>query len=341
MIHAESIPSVDIPESNLFANIHLKGENMWNRGPGCLCFPGPVLPVLYEITRSYKDNDKVFTTVCTSIVDRKNTINPAWKPVSAKMSALCSMDETLPLKINIYMMLDGQRIPIGETKTSVQDLRAGKTMELEHGQKLIVNSFQVGPAPTFLDYLREWQISLSIAVDFTLSNGRPKYGDSLHCEGSDNQYEQAIIGVGSILEPYDYDRKFPTYGFGGDFNGRTSHCFPLNGNRKNPEVSTIEGVMVTYRESLEKYDLSAPTYFADILKTFIDDAQGCDKKKVYQVLLILTDGMIGDMAETKRLIVESSELPTSIIIVGVGNANFNMMEELDGDDGVLTDYLGN
>lgn len=33
-------------------------------------------------------------------------------------------------------------------------------------------------------------------------------------------------------------------------------------------------------------------------------------------------------------------LPVSIIIVGVGNADFKNMEELDGDEVVLTDDTG-
>ena len=38
------------------------------------------------------------------------------------------------------------------------------------------------------------------------------------------------------------------------------------------------------------------------------------------------------MQRTKDEIVRGSELPLSIIIVGVGSANFKSMEELDGDD---------
>ena len=32
-----------------------------------------------------------------------------------------------------------------------------------------------------------------------------------------------------------------------------------------------------------------------------------------------------------------SEYPCSIIIVGIGDADFEAMEELDGDDGILRD----
>ena len=51
--------------------------------------------------------------------------------------------------------------------------------------------------------------------------------------------------------------------------------------------------------------------------------------------------MICDMEGTKHQIVKMSGLPASIIIVGVGNANFDSMEELDGDGGYLRDGSGN
>lgn len=37
------------------------------------------------------------------------------------------------------------------------------------------------------------------------------------------------------------------------------------------------------------------------------------------------------MDECIKLVKKAAKLPLSIIIVGVGNANFKMMEELDGD----------
>lgn len=55
----------------------------------------------------------------------------------------------------------------------------------------------------------------------------------------------------------------------------------------------------------------------------------------YSVLLVLTDGVVSDMAETRTAIVRASRLPMSIIIVGVGNADFSDMRLLDGDEGPL------
>jgi len=43
----------------------------------------------------------------------------------------------------------------------------------------------------------------------------------------------------------------------------------------------------------------------------------------YFVLLIITDGVITDMPQTVQAVIEASYLPMSIIIVGVGNADFS------------------
>ena len=47
---------------------------------------------------------------------------------------------------------------------------------------------------------------------------------------------------------------------------------------------------------------------------------------------MLTDGAISDMMATKQAVIAASHLPMSIIIVGVGEANFDAMNELDSDD---------
>lgn len=46
------------------------------------------------------------------------------------------------------------------------------------------------------------------------------------------------------------------------------------------------------------------------------------------------------MDKTKELIVDLSELPASVIIVGVGNANFGKMNELDADETRLRSASG-
>lgn len=58
------------------------------------------------------------------------------------------------------------------------------------------------------------------------------------------------------------------------------------------------------------------------------------------MLLLLTDGVVTDMPQTVEAIINASYLPMSIIIIGIGNADFDAMEFLDGDDGVLRGHGG-
>lgn len=81
--------------------------------------------------------------------------------------------------------------------------------------------------------------------------------------------------------------------------------------------------------------MAGPTFFSSVMDVFMDFALEGRDLKTYFVLLILTDGEIHDMVETKRMIVETSRLPCSVIIVGVGGEDFEMMHELDSDDKIL------
>ena len=48
----------------------------------------------------------------------------------------------------------------------------------------------------------------------------------------------------------------------------------------------------------------------------------------------MTDGVIHDMNPTINAIINAAYLPMSIIIIGIGNENFQQMVQLDGDEGL-------
>ena len=61
---------------------------------------------------------------------------------------------------------------------------------------------------------------------------------------------------------------------------------------------------------------------------------------MYHVMLILTDGDIHDTDDTTDIIVELSKYPVSIIIIGVGDEDFETMRYFDADDRVLRNSKG-
>lgn len=61
---------------------------------------------------------------------------------------------------------------------------------------------------------------------------------------------------------------------------------------------------------------------------------------MYHCLIIITDGEIHDLGETTDLIIELSKYPVSIIIIGVGDENFENMRFLDSDEQALRSSKG-
>ena len=140
---------------------------------------------------------------------------------------------------------------------------------------LCVQSFSFLPRPTFLQFVQNGlDLNFMVAIDFTGSNGHPSnttslhyYNPALYARGVFNPYEKAILTVGSVLEFYDTDRFFPTYGFGAclDQSQTASHCFALNRNEENPSLYGVAGILNAYHAALTSVRLSGPTLFEAVL----------------------------------------------------------------------------
>jgi hypothetical protein len=231
--------------------------------------------------------------------------------------------------------------PLGKLLTST-----GETIHLPAGKNAVV-SVEAMKNYQFLDYIRGgMQMNLVVAVDFTGSNGNPKNPNSLHYLGNNaNAYEIAIRSCGSIVAYYDYDQLFPAFGFGGRFCGdqKAHHCYPLNMNFDNPEIAGVDGILQCYRTILNQTQLFGPTLFHEVINKVISVVKEdviAENKMNYTILMILTDGIIDDMEETIDALVEASFLPISVIIIGIGDADFTNMNVLDADDEPLRDRTG-
>ncbi|CAB0003697.1 unnamed protein product, partial [Nesidiocoris tenuis] len=145
------------------------------------------------------------------------------------------------------------------------------------------------------------------------------------------------MSVVSIIEDYDSDKQFPVLGFGARIppEGHVSHEFFVN-MQSNPHCFGVSGVLEAYRNCIRQIQLSGPTNFAPVINHVANIARNLADGSSYFILLILTDGVITDMPQTCQAIVKASSLPISIIIVGIGNADFTAMEQLDGDTVALS-----
>ena len=291
------------------------------------------------------------------------TLNPSWERFKMRTWDLCGEDISQEIKVECF---DWDKHSsddlIGEATFIIEKIEpsgAKKEVELinpkykskkkyKNSGKLVFEYVNVVKIHSFIEFLRSgFEINLMVAIDFTGSNGDPKTPSSLHYinpDGSDNSYMYAIRSIGSILAAYDKDQIIPVYGYGACFpRGGVNHCFPLNGNEDKPEVLGIDGVLKAYQETLQTVELWGPTHFAEIIKKASEiTKEGMEKNPYkYYVLLILTDGVINDMEATIDGIVKAAnDLPLSIVITGIGEADFSDMDKLDGDGSVLKSTTG-
>uniref|UniRef100_A0A8D0A8Y3 Copine III n=1 Tax=Sander lucioperca TaxID=283035 RepID=A0A8D0A8Y3_SANLU len=285
-----------------------------------------------------------------------NNLNPTWKPFRIPLQSLCGGDMDKPIKVPLIPFfllssgIDTHAVvccPQAEFEC-INSKKKQKKKGYKNSGVVSVKLCEVVKEYTFLDYIMGGcQINFTVAIDFTGSNGDPKSPQSLHYISPQgvNEYLSAIWSVGNVIQDYDSDKMFPAFGFGAQIppTWQVSHEFPLNFNPANPFCAGIEGVVEAYRVCLPQVKLYGPTNFSPIINhvaCFAKQAMQQTTASQYFVLLIITDGVITDMDDTRSAIVNASRLPMSIIIVGVGGADFSAMEFLDGDNGRLRSQTG-
>eukprot|EP00475_Leptophrys_vorax_P006996 TRINITY_DN143_c0_g1_i1.p1 TRINITY_DN143_c0_g1~~TRINITY_DN143_c0_g1_i1.p1 ORF type:complete len:608 (-),score=165.53 TRINITY_DN143_c0_g1_i1:588-2411(-) len=336
-----------LSSSREFIKIRIRGEKLDKKD-----FFGNADPFL-ELHRVREDASlvKVHTTEVL-----KNTLNPFWKPLDLSLITLCNGDKDRPIKAKCFdWNKHSDAELIGEFEFTVNQLLKdpGATRfdlinssmlnkrKYKRSGEIVFERSEIVVPHSFLDYIAGGcSISLMVAIDFTGSNGDPAAADSLHFRGgkTPNPYQKAIRSIGDILAPYDSDGMIAAWGFGGKMRDteQVAHDFPINFSSENPEVRGVNGLLEAYHHAFDRILLSGPTYFAPAIATACSEINKrplTQENQQYAILLILTDGAINDFARAQQVIQRASmNTPLSIVIVGVGNADFGAMEKLDGDD---------
>ncbi|KAK7115091.1 copine-3-like isoform X2 [Littorina saxatilis] len=349
----------EIKEGGEMVNIFCKAKKLDNKD-----FMGKSDPYL-EILRPASDG--TWQIVHRTEV-KKNDLNPSWRPLELSLFSLCKGNYKENVKLDVYDWdSDGSHDFIGGCTATLEEMLKASAQEVSlplinpkkkakkksytNSGVLIVSSCKVIKQHTFLEYIfGGMQINFTVGIDFTASNGNPAQPTSLHYINpyQPNEYMQAIRAVGDVCQDYDSDKMFPALGFGAKIppNQQVSHEFAINFNMQNPFCAGIDGVLQAYTNCIRYVQLYGPTNVAPIIAHVARFAAAAQKEEstkgahAYFILLLLTDGVLSDMANVKQAIVDASSLPMSLIIVGVGGADFSAMNELDGDDGVLKSSSG-
>jgi len=212
-----------------------------------------------------------------------DNLNPVWDDVVANLSVLCNGDTEQPVKVAVYdREKKGDHVFMGSFETTVNQLveaqASGNGITLEkEGKKTgtitvlkadivgtdelsksfseikVDSSENIAPSltkddyPSFVDYISGGcEMNLTVAIDFTGSNGDPRDPNTLHhrfSDGRKNDYEKAIMAICRILANYDSNQMFPVLGFGAKYDGIVRHCFQCGPTR---EVKGVQGILDAY-----------------------------------------------------------------------------------------------
>jgi len=302
------------------------------------------------VYRQAIENNQYMAVHKTEVI--KNNLNPLWRRFEIPLATLCNCDKLRTVKIECFDWdSDGSHDLIGACEFNVENMLGKKDFPLDlinpkkkakkkrykNSGTLSLEYVEVVQNPSFLNYITGGiELCFHVAIDFTGSNGAPQHPTSLHYldPNGSNSYVQALFSVGKICEDYDSDKLMPAYGFGAKIGDRVYHDFHLN-QMQNPDCYGVMGVYQAYQRFLPTATLYGPTNFSPIINLVTTFAKSQRDFKKYHILLILTDGVITDMDATKAAIIDASHYPMSIIIAGIGNADFGAMEELDSDEGTL------
>ncbi|XP_071114486.1 copine-3-like [Haliotis cracherodii] len=344
-----------VRETRSKAQFHVAGHKLGKVG-----FLNNRKPDTYlEIGRQI--NSVTYHPVFRTEVQHK-TRSPSWRPFDVSMQRLCNDDLDRPIQFSCWHTNYGAGFKsaydkLGEFVTTARRLLNMKRInnyksfhlicpKKEKKNKKDVTSgsvrfyqFRVDKQHSLMDFVRGGcKLRLIIAIDFTASNGTVSDELSLHsCNDAKNQYLATIQTLGASISRYDVEQKIAVFGFGAK---RTSddnplHCFPLRDNQSNIWVSGVKGVTEAYTNALPTLTFAGPTCVAPVIATAADvirDVTVTQGNQIYHVLLILTDGVINDIDETIHRLIDTSGLPLSVIIVGVGPADFSLMEQFHTRD---------
>ncbi|EDL11710.1 copine VII, partial [Mus musculus] len=271
----------------------------------------------------------------------KNNLNPVWEPFKVSLNSLCSCEETRPLKCLVWDYDSrGKHDFIGDFTTTFAEMQKAFEEE-QQAQWDCVNA-------KYKQKKRNYKNS-GVVILADLKPPTVTRGDSCSLHHINpyqpNEYLRALVAVGEVCQDYDSDKRFSALGFGARIPPKyeVSHDFAINFNPEDDECEGIQGVVEAYQNCLPKVQLYGPTNVAPIISKVARMAaaeESTGEASQYYILLILTDGVVTDMSDTREAIVRASHLPMSVIIVGVGNADFTDMQILDGDDGVLRSPRG-
>ncbi|XP_019498151.1 PREDICTED: copine-7 isoform X7 [Hipposideros armiger] len=275
----------------------------------------------------------------------KNNLSPAWEPFKVSLNCLCSCEETRPLKGLVWDHDSrGKHDLIGEFATTFAEMqkafREGQAqwdcMNTKYKQKK--RNYKNSGVVILADLKALLTLLPGSSTGCTLS-WTTSWAAARSTARWPSTSQPPTVTPGTAAPCITSTPSNPT-----------STCRPWWRWARSARTTTVTrgsllwglepGSLPSLRCPMTLPSTSTPrTMSAKVARMAAAEERTAEASQYY-ILLILTDGVVTDMADTREAIVRASHLPMSVIIVGVGNADFTDMQTLDGDAGVLCSPRG-
>ena len=186
-----------------------------------------------------------------------------------------------------------------------------------------------------MDLMQKSQLNIVpiLALDFSIGNivemesGIPSCLHTLN-PGVQNDYLDALLALERSFRRYN--RFMMAYGVGARTTqglGSASELCSMTGDYTDPFIESQTDLVNSYEGTLRAVKIAGPVRYHPLLKFVCDLAQmefgtasAASHIKNYYVLTILMVGLIDDLELAVNEILRAADLPISIVIVKIGNA---------------------
>ncbi|XP_070574748.1 copine-9-like [Ptychodera flava] len=268
-----------------------------------------------------------------------NTRNPIWKSITLGVDELCGNNYGNRIRVDCFDWDRGSKDDfIGSFDTDLSAIIGDITSQMldkrsKNRGTVTISSGKIERKFSFYDYVRGLtRLKFSLAIDFTESNGKQDNPSSRHFIDESgkiaNIYQKIMTLIKDTIAIFDPTNSVRAFGFGAKLKPTETMTPIFNFHQKGELYNGINNVLDAYLNWSQTVTLAGPTNHAPVINKANELADKHKDGSLYIVIIIITDDCPHDIAETKGAIAKAATLPVSIIFVGVGENDFQGMDEV-------------
>ncbi|KAH3741878.1 uncharacterized protein LOC127851847 [Dreissena polymorpha] len=229
----------------------------------------------------------------------------------------------LEAKSSAFLLVTGPRV------SSSSDLFSDSDKISDNFRKLSVNPDQFHSLEDVRSAIKKQGLetcNIIFAIDYTISNvtngSKTFCGKSLHDLSGVNPYQKMITAIGETIDPMRGEIEYiHAFGFG-DNEVKDKRVFPLS----QEPCSSFYDILGAYNTKTKEVKFGGPTSFVPVIAEAIRIVKETGK---YHILIIVADGQVNEEHSSLKAIIEASDYALSIVVIGVGDGPWGVMEEWD------------